>query len=346
MVNILVALFYLSAILGHPLGYPVLAAENKQGIEKIFYMSELKEKEGIESLKKNVSKIDIVAPQFYGVSAKLKLTGKIDGTLKKAILQAQSENKNIKVMPLVTNYAFRLDIMHNLLASSKAQNEVITALVDQAKKENYIGWQFDFENISYLDKDLYSTFVEKTADALHKNNLILSVAAVSRSVDYEDTDIYKNWSGAFDYVRLAKAVDFISLMTYDDPNSTGPVASMPFVADVLKYVEDKIPAEKLSFGIPLYNWGWCQDNSKKVTASGTYDGLLYIKSKYNCQEGFDSALGAAWLSYFWQNKEYKVWHQDKQTFESKLDIVNQNNFRGFSAWVLGVEDPQIWSSLN
>ncbi|MCX6720302.1 MAG: glycosyl hydrolase family 18 protein [Candidatus Staskawiczbacteria bacterium] len=341
MLNILVALFYLSAVLGHPLGYPVLAVENKQGVEKIFYMSELKEKEGIESLKENVAKIDILAPQFYGVSAKLKLTGGLDNKLKTII-----KEKNIKVMPLVANYAFRQDIMHNLLVSNKAQNEIITALVAEGKKENYIGWQFDFENINYLDKDLYSAFVEKTAELLHKNNLILSVAAVSRSVDFEDTDIYKNWSGAFDYARLAKAVDFISLMTYDDPNSTGPVASVPFVTDVLNYVKDKIPAEKLSFGIPLYNWGWCADTSKKVTASGTYDGLLYIKSNYNCKEGFDSALGSAWLSYFWENKEYKVWHQDKQTFEGKLDIVNQNNFRGFSAWVLGVEDPQIWSTLS
>ena len=49
---------------------------------------------------------------------------------------------------------------------------------------------------------------------------------------------------------------------------------------------------------------------------------------------------------FWENKQYKVWHQDKQTFEGKIDIINQNNFRGFSAWVLGVEDPQIWSTIS
>jgi len=313
--------------------------------ENIFYMSELKEKQGIVSLKKNADKIDVVAPQVYGISSKLKLGGGLSANLKKAILQAKTKNKNIKVMPLVANYAFRQDIMHNLLVSPKAQDEVIKSLVAEAKKEKYIGWQFDFENISYLDKDLYSAFVEKTAKSLHENNLILSVAAVSRSVDYENTDGYKNWSGAFDYERLAKAVDFISLMTYDDFNSVGPVASLPFVNDVLNYVKGKIPPEKLSFGIPLYNWGWRVNPFKKISASGTYDGLLYIKKNFESKTGWDEALGAAWLSYFWQNKQYQIWYQDKKTFESKLEIISQNNFRGFSAWVLGVEDPQIWDTL-
>jgi len=298
------------------------------------------------SLQKNADKIDIIAPQFYAVSNELKLTGGLDDNLKRNIQLAQGKNKNIKVMPLVANAGFKQDIMHSLLVSASAQDEVVAGLVSEAKKNNYIGWQFDFENINYLDKDLYSAFVEKTAVALHKNNLILSVAVVSRSVDYENTSMFKNWSGVFDYARLAKAIDFVSLMTYDDPNSVGPVASVPFTEGVLKYVKNKIPAEKLSFGIPLYNWGWCTDPVKKVTISGTYEGLLHIRSNYNCEEGFDNALGAAWLTYLWQNKEYKVWHQDKQTFDGKLNVIKQNNFRGFSAWVLGVEDPEIWDALD
>jgi spore germination protein YaaH len=330
-------LFTISAFMAAPF----LCSAATYNPEKIFYMSQLKEKEGIASLKKNSDKIDILAPQFYGVSAKMQLTGRLDANLTSVINQ-----NNIKVMPLVTNSGFKQDIIHNLLLSSTAQNAIIKGLVYIAQKDNYIGWQFDFENINYLDRDLYSAFVEKSAQSLHKNGLALSVAAVSRSVDFEDTDAFENWSGVFDYARIAKAVDFVSLMAYDDPDSTGPVASLPFTQKVLDYAKDKIPPEKLSFGIPLYNWGWSTDPFKKITASGTYDGLLYIRSNFRHDLGFNDALGAAWLTYFWQNKQYQVWYQDKQTFENKLDIIKQNNFRGFSAWVLGVEDPGIWSVLD
>ena len=314
--------------------------------ENIFYMSHSKEKEGIASLQKNAGKVDILAPQFYGISESLQLVGSLDASLKKAITQAKSKNKNIKVMPLVANAGFKQEVIHNLLVSKSAQDAVIKSLVSIAQKDKYIGWQFDFENINCLDKDLYSAFVEKSAQSLQKNGLILSVAAISRSVDYEDTDNFKNWSGAFDYARIAKAVDFVSLMTYDDPNSIGPVASLPFINKVLGYVKDKIPPEKLSLGIPLYYWGWDKNSSKKVTSSGTYDGLLYIRSNFRHDLGFDNALGAAWLTYFWQNKQYQIWYQSKQSFAGKLDIIKQDNFRGFSAWVLGVEDPGIWSALS
>jgi len=209
----------------------------------------------------------------------------------------------------------------------------------------HIGWQFDFENISYLDKDLYSVFVEKTVKAFHKKGLILSVAAVTRTTDFEDTDAYKNWGGAYDYARLAKAVDFISLMTYDDPNSVGPVASIPFINGVLAYVKDKIPPEKLSLGIPFYYWKWNADTNKKV-GSGLFDNVLAIIGSYSHNLTFDQNLGVACLSYSYNQNNYKIWFEDKDSVLAKLDVVKANNFRGFSAWVLGGEDPAIWTILQ
>lgn len=326
---------------------PFFCLADTYNFEKIFYMSQAKEKEGIAVLKANADKIDILAPQFYGVSAKLKLTGSLDENLKKVIshLPAQA-GKKVKVMPLVTNAGFNQKIMHNLLLSPASQDAIIKSLVAVAKKEKYYGWQFDFENISYLDKDLYSAFIEKTAVVLHKNGFIFSVAASSRNVDYEDTNDFKNWSGVFDYARISKAVDFVSLMTYDDPNSVGPVASLPFINSVLNYVKDKIPPEKLSLGIPLYYWGWSTNPLKKVRSMGTHDKLLSVMDNFQYDSGFDIALGASWLTYSWQDKQYKIWYQDARSFGNRLDIIKQNNFRGFSAWVLGLEDPEIWSSLN
>ena len=64
---ILTAIFFLA---------PFLCSAEQYNMEKIFYMSQLKEKQGIADLKKYSDKIDILAPQFYAVSAKLILTCK------------------------------------------------------------------------------------------------------------------------------------------------------------------------------------------------------------------------------------------------------------------------------
>ena len=318
---------------------PFFCSGEQLNMEKIFYINQTGEKKGIISLKNNSDKIDILAPQFFAVTDKMKIAGKLDENLKEIISQ-----RKMKVMPLIVNAGFKQSVIHKLLFSQKYQDDVIIGLVYIAKKNKYIGWQFDFENISYLDKDLYSKFVEKTAQGLHKNGLILSVAAITRISDYENSDAFRNWGGVFDYERLAKAVDFISLMTYDDPNSVGPVASLPFINKVLAYTKDKIPPEKLSLGIPLYYWKWNADKNKKIGA-GLFDHIITITSNFRYILDFDKNLGVSCISYSYGKNNYKIWFEDKNSIKAKLDIIKDNNFRGFSAWVLGGEDPVIWTIL-
>ncbi len=308
--------------------------------EKIFYLSQANIEEGVKSLNQNWQKVDIIAPQMYSVAPNLLLYGKLGPKLKKSI-----SDHNLKVMPLVVNASFKQTTIHNLLLSQKAQDSVINGLVTLAKKDNYIGWQYDFENISYLDKDLYSAFVERTYKAFQQNNLALSVTVVARSVDYEDTNAFKNWSGVYDFKKIADNSDFITLMAYDDPNSKGPTASVDFVNKALAYAKDKIPAEKLSLGVPLYYWKWNADTNKKV-GSGLFKTVAAIMSNIEHFVSFDPKLGVSCLSYSYNNKNYKVWFEDKQSFTAKLDIIKNNNLRGFSAWVLGGEDPNMWNALD
>jgi len=309
------------------------------GMENIFYVSQSSEKIALPAISKNAEKIDILAPQSYAVKSDLNVYGSLSLELQKAI-----KDNNLKVMPLIVNSGFKQSIIHSLLLSVQAQDKVINKLVELAKNNNYIGWQFDFENISYKDKDLYSAFVEKTAKELHKNNLILSIAAVSRTTDFEDTNAYYNWGGVYDYKRISDAVDFISLMTYDDSKSYGPTASTLFVKWVLDYVKDKIPAEKLSMGIPFYYWGWNQKTLKRVS-SGGYNLVKITADNFLCKHGFDEGLGVPWLTYSTGKKSYKIWYENQKSFEIKLNIVRARNLRGFSAWVLGAEDPAIWNAL-
>jgi spore germination protein YaaH len=319
----------------------VLAADTAQyNLEKIFYLPKYNAVKGVESLNKNWQKIDILAPQYHVVNANFTISGGFGPKLKKAI-----KDHNLKVMPLIANANFSQKIIHNLLLSPVAQDKVINYLIKGALTNGYIGWQFDFENISYLDKDLYTAFVKRANLLFKENNLVFSVVVVPRTADYENTNAFKNWSGAYDYKAIAENADFVSLMAYDDPNSEGPVASLPFVNKTLAYVKDKIPAEKLSLGVPLYYWKWNADTNTKL-GSGLFKNVLAITSSFRHVLSFDQNLGVSCLSYSYNKKNYEVWFEDKQSFKAKLDIMKDNNLRGFSAWLLGGEDPAIWSLLS
>ena len=320
---------------------PSIKKEENHNIEKIFYISKENLADGLASLEKNWQKIDIIAPQLYSVNSNLMMSGGMSTELKQIV-----KEHNLKVMPLVVNAGFNKKIMQKLFLSKPAQDEIIKGMVLLAKKNNYIGWQFDFEHIDYTHRDLFSAFVERTYKEFQKNELILSVATVARQTDYEETEFFKNWSGVYDYERLANSTDFISLMVYDDPNSTGPTASIEFAEKCLEYARDKIPAEKLSFGIPLYFWKWNTDENKRI-ASGVFKNVLEIMENVNKHLlRFDEKLGVASLSYFNDKENHKVWFENGQSFKAKLDIIKNNKLRGFSAWVLGGEDPRIWDELN
>jgi spore germination protein YaaH len=310
--------------------------------EKIFYLASYNAVKGVASVEQNWQKIDILSPQYQTVifeGNNAKIVGKFGPKLKQVI-----KDRNLKVMPLITNAHFSQSLMHKLLTSPVQQDRVITGLVYLAKRDKYIGWQFDFENMSYKDRDLYSVFVEKTYKAFKKNNLILSVAVVSRTTDYENTDAFKNWGGVYDYARLSKSADFLSLMAYDDPNSKGPAASTEFVNGILAYVKDKIPASKLSLGVPLYYWKWDTDQNKKL-GYGLFNNVINIIANFAHAKDFNPELGVSWLSYSYNSKNYKIWYEDKQSLGLKFDIIKQNGFRGFSAWLLGGEDSAIWTVL-
>ncbi|MFA6397854.1 MAG: glycosyl hydrolase family 18 protein [Candidatus Paceibacterota bacterium] len=317
-----------------------LATDTQQdkSFEKIFYYSYLKS--GVESFKQNASKIDVFAPQLYTLNYNLKVTGKMPADMRKII----SEN-NTQVMPLIVQANFNQKLIHKLLISPNTQNSLINTLVKEAKKENYIGWQFDFEHMIYTDRDRYTKFVKKAHDRFKKENLILSVAAIARTDDdNQNTSAYKNWGGVFDYKKIAENSDFISIMAYDDPESIGPTASLDYVKSILTYLEDKVPPEKLSLGIPMYYWKWDLNSLKKVD-TGSYSKLEILRKTYFSTEGFDENLGVAWLAYSNLGKNYKVWHENQKSFQLKYDLVKDKGLRGFSAWVLGVEDPSIWNII-
>ena len=126
-------------------------------------------------------------------------------------------------MPLVTNGNFSRGIYQAILNDPAKQDLAIKSIVDEAKKNGYLGWQFDFEQMDASYRDKYSSFAGKTAEDLKKNNLVFSVAVIaqvsSNPNDYPN-DLWQKTIGVYDYAALAANADFISVMSYDDPEST------------------------------------------------------------------------------------------------------------------------------
>jgi spore germination protein YaaH len=232
--------------------------------------------------------------------------------------------------------------MSDILLNSEAQDDIIDYMIEEAKKYDFKGWQFDFENLNHLDRDLYSAFVAKTYARLKAEDLEFSVAVIPRNNPYDPLSIDQDWSSGYDFKTIAANSDFLSLMSYDDPYSVGPVASLPFTQKILDYMLTQAPAEKLSLGIPLYCWKWDNQINMKV-GSLTHKLALkeYNKGK-NKHKEYDKKLGAESFNYTYKKTDYSIWCENDDSIKAKLDLIEQYNLRGFSAWAIGQEPTWMW----
>lgn len=294
---------------------------------------------GLSDFKKNAADIDVVAPQIYEVNYNFEVVTNVKSKVLK-----EMKRKRVPIMPLLVQEKFDKALMTQILKTPEIQDLIIAFMIEEADKHNFIGWQFDFENINHFDRDLYVAFVKKTYEALKAEGLQFSVAVVVRANEYNPRSVYQDWSSAYNYKQLGKYVDFMSLMTYDDPRSVGPVASLPYVNSILDYMVTQVPAEKLSLGVPMYCWQW-QDGTKIGATTYKLAKKAYQKGR-NRETGFDETLGAEYFSYTHKGADMKIWCDNADSIELKQDIVAARGMRGLSAWALGQGDSNIWTVLR
>ena len=167
----------------------------------------------------------------------------------------------------------------------------------------------------------------------------------------------KNWRAGYDLIALGKALDFIYIMTYSQHTRRtppGPNAGIPWMIKNIKFFLEEVPAEKLSLGIPTtsQHWNTEQDDEKYFANARSWSQSLKYSEATALAEQFEAKIN--WLDdqkvpyTFFENGglfEY-IFFEDARSFQHKLDLVKEYKLRGFSVWVIGQEDPNIWKSLE
>ena len=331
-----------------------IVADAQQKIESLFYYIDTPE--SYASLQKNIKQISIVAPAMYNVDEDGVVWGEVDPRVLKLAKQ-----HSVEVMPLIHNPGFNQEMLHKLLVNETARRRTIESLLDECQKHGYRGIQFDFENLGINDKEAFTQFYAETAKALHAAGFQISIAVVHRPEKYPGPTkyfkwLYKNWRAGYDLKALAELGDFISVMTYSQHTRRtppGPNAGIPWMKKNIEFFLTEVPPEKLSLGIPVQSQHWYteQDEQHVANARSWSKGLSHAEA-LSLIERFGAKI--TWLDEqkvpftFFENGglfEY-IFLENAQSFQHKLDLVKFHKLRGFSVWVLGNEDPEIWKILE
>ena len=311
------------------------------GYGRIFYYREGKEARA--SFFAHYSSIDVIAPQSYSIDSAGTLKGKVDPDVLQFAL-----NKKIKVMPLVTNKGFSKSEAEAFFDNPSLEDSAVNALVAEAKAKNFSGWQLDFEQISSSYKDKFSNFVKNFGDTMKRNGLVSSVAVIAKisdtPTDYKN-NLWDNLIGVYDFDALSSSTDFISIMSYDDPDSKGPIARYSWLKKVIGYSLQHIPSEKISLGLAFYYWRW-HDASQKRYGIGGYSAMKSYINKYKMIKGYSVAEQAPFMTYKSKGIKYTIWYENAKSISEKLDLAKKNGIGSFSAWAIGLEYPDVYKAVS
>lgn len=326
---------------------PAVAAA--QQYEALWYSTDAEA--SVQSFLANASRISVVAPQSFSMDSVGVISGRVDPRV-----LAKAREAKVKVVPLIVNPGFDQRIFHLVLATPESRARAVRNIAALCRDNHFDGIQFDFENIHVNDRERFTSFSREVADSLHAIGCSLSAAVVPRSSEFPGPTsyhawIYDNWRGAYDYKALTESMDFLSLMTYSQHTrrtTPGPVAGYPWTEAAVKYLLALgIPGSKISVGLAAYSQVWSTVNDAtgphSTASSLTHPAAIGVLAKNGATTTWDPKQKEGYA--FWENDGLYEWLflQDARAFGERLALMRQYKLRGYSVWVLGQEDPKVWS---
>jgi spore germination protein YaaH len=297
-----------------------------------------------QSLRRNSVQIELLSPAWFTVGT----DGRLRTDMDQDVLDWAAEKK-VPLAPLVANKDFRPDVVRKVLDDEGLQKALIAKLLDLSARYHLAGIQLDIEEVPQDERDRFTRFVQKLALAFRAQHLQLSMAAPPPLAPaWEPVApgsspwIPNDHAAGFDYARLAEALDFISLMTYDEyTRDPGPVAGLPWMeASVAKTLE-WVPAGKLLLGLPLYYTMWA---GKKVT-NGSSQEAAKLAADHHATVAMDPVQMEKTFHYTDKGIVHTVWFSDADTVSAQIALVRKYKLRGYAAWRLGMEDPAAWQKV-
>jgi len=219
------------------------------------------------------------------------------------------------------------------LTDRAVRQRAINQLVNFVDELSLDGINIDFEPIGSAEGPYFIQFLRELALRLRMRNVVLSVNAAAHESAFYRREL------------LAYTVDFVILLAQDehgqDAESSGPVASLPFVQRSIENLLAYVPHEQLVLGLPFYNRIWREvvGNNTPQTRQTRHFGTAYTREwfEYN---------GASWEwlpeigSYYGRFADleddeivhYRVWLECERSMSEKLQIFRAHDLAGVAVW--------------
>ncbi|WP_138262842.1 glycosyl hydrolase family 18 protein [[Clostridium] hylemonae] len=239
----------------------------------------------------------------------------------------------LTLTPLGPDGRFNNRLISAVVHDESASDLLISNLLQVMREKGYRGLDIDFEYILADDRDAFTGFVQKAAEAVRADGRWLSVALAPKTSEEQRGLLYEGK----DYRALGEAADHVLLMTYEWGYTYGPpmaVAPLPQVRAVVEYAVTVIPDWKISLGIPNYGYDWPLPYERGVTRAETIGNVQAVQRAI--EKGavirFDETSQSPYYNYVEDGTEHEVWFEDVRSLQEKFDLITEYELRGCGYW--------------
>ncbi len=283
--------------------------------------------------------LDVVSPTWFSIADE---NGNISNIADKRYVD-WAHNQGYQVWALIDNQ-FDGKLTHSVLSNSESRENLIKQILALAALYDLDGINVDFESVKQETGDYYLQFLRELAPFMKEQGLIITV----------DTYVPSNWSWYYHRDEVAKVVDYVMVMTYDEHWSTSPesgsVASLSWVRESIEASLELIPKEKLLMGVPYYTRLWAEtltEEGVKVSsvAYGMEKGKNILK-EHNVEPIWNEKAGQYYGEYTEDGITYKIWLEEERSITEKVKLAQEYDLAGIAGWKRGLESVKIWDILK
>ncbi|HLO02846.1 MAG TPA: stalk domain-containing protein [Symbiobacteriaceae bacterium] len=321
---------------------PVVTAPRPLTVSGYTVTAYWQDQSGLNAVKAHGQRLTDVAM----VSHRFAQTGQLTGVTQNEVLaaaKAQGERPWLVVQNVDETWSFSAPLAETLLDSTPAQDRFLADALVLLKNGGYGGLEIDIEGLMPSYRAKMSAFVQRAAAQVGPAGFKLAIAVPAKTWD----DPSNAWAGAYDYKAIGAVVDRMTLMTYDEHwagGTAGPVASLPWVDNVLKYAASVVPATKLLMGLAGYGYCW-PVNGGEIASSvgGAYAETL--ATRYG--DHWDTSSGSPYVLHTeGGSEERELWYENLESVQLKLVAAAKYGIQGVAIWRLGIEGTEMWSALQ
>ena len=298
------------------------------GIRAAFYVAW--DAQSFFSLRKNISKINLVLPEWFFIDGK---ADTVFSTMEKDTRAYDLiKASGVKVMPMLSNSfnaQFNGAALHRIMNDPKKTDRLINDVLKLLKRNNFAGINVDFEELQEDNNEVLSKFEKKLYTALHQNGLLVTQNVSPFNEDYN-------------YKELAKYNDYLFLMAYDQHSEStkpGPVSSQKWIQNAVNKLSTKVPPSKIVLNLAGYGYDWGKD----TTESLSYQEALTLARESDGKIKFDNDTYNCHFKYY-DGKDllHDVYFTDAGTNFNTIRFAVEFGLAGTALWRLGSEDDRIW----